>query len=72
MELSNWDYVFCPCPLEQLNPSIRVPFFSLEERNEILIAELHVGTVILKVVGVFRSVLDIHEVRIPLASKGRN
>ena len=72
MKLNNWDNIFCSRFLKQLNPSVRVPLLPFEEGDEILIAKLCVGTISLKVVGVFRSVLDIYEVRIPFVSKGRN
>jgi len=70
--LNNWDYVVCPRFPKQLNPSIRVPLFSLEEGDEILVAELRMGTVILKVIVKFGSILDIHKVGVPLASEGGN
>ncbi len=47
VELNDWDDIFRPRFLKQLNPNIRVPLFPLEERDEILKAELRVGTVIL-------------------------
>jgi hypothetical protein len=72
VKLNNRDNVFSSRFLKQINPSIRVPFLSLEQGNEILIAELRLGTIMLDMIMVYGRILDIHKVGIPLAVEGRN
>ena len=66
------NHIFGTGSLEQFHPFVGIELLGLEHGDEVLVAELGVGTVGFDVVLVFVGALLVHKTRVPFASICRN